>query len=228
MINSPRIWLDYELTAFAKSLPEGSSVLDAGAGDQRYKGKFLHCNYESADFEQIEKKYTPSTYVCDLANIPVADGRFDAVVLTQVMEHLPNPGCVLEELLRVARPGARLFCSAPMHYQEHEQPYDFYRFTQFGMRHLLSRSGWNVVKIRQLDGYLSAAAHQLAYMKQHLPHQRKDFGPGKHGTMAFGAALLCRPFLKRLASLLAQAGAHHRYQATGFPMNYLAIASKPD
>ena len=51
-------------------------VLDAGAGEQPYAKYFDHCTYESADFEMVDKPYAKSTYVCDLAQIPTADGRF--------------------------------------------------------------------------------------------------------------------------------------------------------
>ncbi len=227
MKNSPRIWLEHELRTFAASLSNNSLVLDAGAGDQRYRPLFRHCRYESADFEQIDKSYTASTHVCDLASIPVDDDRYEAIVFTQVMEHLPEPVSVLRELLRVSQPGALLFCSVPMHYQEHEQPYDFFRYTQFGLRHVLESAGWDVGEVRQLDGYLSVAAHHLAYMKQHLPRHRRDYGPGLHGALAFAATCLCRPLLKRLARCLAHSAARHRYQAAGYPMNYLALARKP-
>jgi hypothetical protein len=52
MLNSPRIWMDREIEAFGRSLPEGSLVLDAGAGKQAYRSKFAHCRYEAADFEK--------------------------------------------------------------------------------------------------------------------------------------------------------------------------------
>jgi len=77
-------------------------VLDAGAGEQPYRHHFLHCRYEAADFEAVKKRYATSTYVCDLARIPVEDGRFDAVVFSQVMEHLPDPIAALREIRRVA------------------------------------------------------------------------------------------------------------------------------
>lgn len=80
-----------ELQAFSKTLAPGALVLDAGVGDQVYAGMFKHLNYEAADFEQVEKRYEKPTYSCDLASIPVEDNRFDAVVFTQVMEHLPDP-----------------------------------------------------------------------------------------------------------------------------------------
>ena len=59
--------------------------------------------YESADFQQVDKEYQPVTYVCDLAEIPVEDNRYDAIVFNQVMEHLPEPETVLRELARVLK-----------------------------------------------------------------------------------------------------------------------------
>ena len=58
-----------------------------------------------ADFEKVDKEYAQSTYVCDLASIPVEDERFDAVVFNQVLEHLPEPKRVLAELNRVLKKG---------------------------------------------------------------------------------------------------------------------------
>lgn len=137
-----RLWI--ENAAFAASVPEGARVLDAGAGRAPYRSLFAHARYESADFEQVDKVYAPSTYVCDLSEIPVEDGRFGYVVFNQVMEHLPEPLTVLEELHRVLEPGGRMIYSGPLFYQEHEQPYDFYRYTQYGLRHLFGRAGFEI------------------------------------------------------------------------------------
>jgi len=148
MLNSPRIWMDREIESFGKSLPEGSLVLDAGAGKQAYRGKFAHCRYEAADFEKVDKTYAKSTYVCDIKAIPVEDGRFDAILFTQVMEHLPDPQAAAREFHRVLKPGGRILYTGPFWYEEHEQPYDFYRYTQFGVRQVFGQAGLEVVDLR--------------------------------------------------------------------------------
>lgn len=76
--NSSRDWLERELQAFAATLTPGSLTLDAGAGDQVYAPIFQHALYETADFEKIDKVYKKPTFSCDLASIPVEDGRYDA------------------------------------------------------------------------------------------------------------------------------------------------------
>ena len=140
--NSSRERLWQENVAFAATVSAGALVLDAGAGTSPYKSLFAHARYESADFEQVNKAYAHQTYTCDLSAIPVEDSRFDAVIFNQVMEHLPEPRAVLCELHRALRPGGRLIYSGPLFYEEHEKPYDFYRYTQFGVRYRSHRRGW--------------------------------------------------------------------------------------
>jgi SAM-dependent methyltransferase len=227
MLNSPRIWLDRELAAFGKSLPPNALVLDAGAGDQRYKSKVAHCRYEAADFEQVNKKYAKSTYTCDLKKIPVEDGRFDAVIFTQVMEHLPDPAAVVKELHRVLKPGGRLFYSGPFWYEEHEQPYDFYRYTQFAVRHLFESAGFQICELRWMDGYMATVAHQLRRMRRSLPLTPSGYGGGFGGLFRLALFTLFRVPCALLAPLAAASDAKFRYTARGFPMNYLAIVERP-
>ena len=86
-VNSSRYHLANYNKEFAKLVPVGALVLDAGAGKAPYRELFAHARYESADFEQVSKKYAPSTYVCNLVDIPVENERFDDIVMNQVLEH---------------------------------------------------------------------------------------------------------------------------------------------
>ena len=133
-------------------------MLDAGSGRAPYRDLFTHARYETADFLAVKgKTYTEQDYVCDLADIPVEDARFDHVLLTQVLEHIPEPRLVLAELHRVLKPGGTLWLTAPLFYAEHEKPYDFYRYTQFGLRHLLEGAGFAVREVEWMEGYLGTA-----------------------------------------------------------------------
>lgn len=226
MLNSPRIWLDRELTAFGQSLAQNSLVLDAGSGDQRYKSRFAHCRYESSDFEKVDKRYAQSTYTCDLKNIPVENSRFDAVVFTQVMEHLPDPGAVLKELHRVLKPGGRIFYTGPFWYEEHEQPYDFYRYTQFAVRYLFENAGFKIDELRWMDGYMASVAHQLRRMMRALPRTPGEYGGGAVGFLSCVIFNVFRVACWACAPLAAASDVRFRYTRRGFPMNYLAIAQK--
>lgn len=225
--NSSPEWLERELEAFASSLHVGARVLDAGAGDQVYAPIFQRFDYESADFEQVDKVYKKPTYSCDLGSIPVEDGRFDAIVFTQVMEHLPEPLDVLKELNRVLKPGGKLFFTAPLWYEEHEVPYDFYRYTRYGLGHLFGKAGFQIHELRGLDGYLASVAHQLRLMKKHLPWRPSDYGGGLQGWVSALTFLAFRPVLSPLRRAATAADRRTRHEAGGLSINYLAILSKP-
>ena len=225
-LNASRVWLDRELEAFGKSLPEGCLVLDAGAGSQKYASKFSRQRYETADFEQVDKAYQPSTYVCDLRSIPVEDNRFDAVVFTQVMEHLPEPKLVLKELNRVLKPGGKMFFSAPLYYQEHEQPYDFYRYTQFGLKYLFEQSGFQSGEMRWLEGFMGTTAHQLRYMRSNFPRSPGGYGGGISGVLLLVLFQLFGVLARVMSPLARLADIRHRYTVRGMPINYMTILTK--
>ena len=116
--------------------------------------------------------------MCDLAEIPVEDARFDHVLLTQVLEHIPEPARVLAELHRVLKPGGTLWLTAPLFYAEHERPYDFFRYTQFGLRHVLESTGFEVQELDWMEGYLGTLSYQARLMSRSLPSSPADYGGG--------------------------------------------------
>jgi SAM-dependent methyltransferase len=224
--NASRVRLWEENAQFAQRVPAGARVLDAGAGEMPYKSLFAHAVYESADFLQVDKPYELPTYVCDLQAIPVEDGRFDFVVFNQVMEHLPEPGLVLRELYRVLKPGGEMIYSGPLFFEEHEQPFDFYRYTQFGLRYLFAQAGFVVVRLGWLEGYWGTAGYQLNRMGRYLPYRPHDLGGGVWGV-------LLAPFVLGLKGLFVGVGVlcqwlelRVKYTERGYPKNYVAIVRK--
>ncbi len=225
--NPSRVWLDREIADFGKQLPPGGRVLDAGAGDQRYRCHFQHMDYEAADFEKVDKPYAQSTYVCDLADIPVENERFDGIIFSQVMEHLPYPAKTLSELHRVLKPGGKLFYSAPLFYEEHEKPYDFYRYTQFSINLLFKDAGFSIERLDWLEGYMGTLNYQLRRMARHLPFRPSQIGGG---PMAWATVTAFIPL--KISAIIAAYGAGRcdirtRYKGSGFPINYVAIVKKP-
>lgn len=211
-INSSRHHLAAWVRECAATVPAGALVLDAGAGDAPYQHLFAHARYESADFRKVEGKgYAVTTYVCDLTAIPVEDERFDVIVCNQVLEHVADPLAVLVELRRVAKPGAGLWLSAPLFYEEHEQPYDFYRYTRFGWQHLAETAGLTVESIQWLEGYHGTLSHQLSMAARSLP---KRYLPLR---IVFAA----------LARWFSRSDRKAKVVDRGMPKNYACVLRRP-
>lgn len=157
----------YELNDFIEhasiSLPVGARVLDAGAGEGEYKSKFAHTRYIGADLAIGDPKWDYSSLdtVCDLTRLPFQTGSFDAVLCTQVLEHVPEPLTVLREITRVLNLGGQLFLSAPQSWHQHQKPYDYYRYTSFGLHYLLTKAGLRIETIRPMGGYFWSLSLQL-------------------------------------------------------------------
>jgi SAM-dependent methyltransferase len=226
MINSSRVHLDKFMRDAATSIPPQAKVLDAGAGIGPYRHHFNHTCYEAADFCQIDKDYAKVNYVCDLAAIPVPSDSCDAILLTQVIEHLPDPSSVLRELHRVLKPGGRMWFSGPLFYPEHEQPYDFHRFTQFGFRRLIEAAGFELEKLEWLEGYAGTVAFQLRLAREQLPISPSAYGGGLVGTSAAIGVAAMRPAFAILERLLSVADTRHKWTESGYCKNYCGVARK--
>jgi SAM-dependent methyltransferase len=85
----------------------------------------------------------------DGGRIPVEDAQFDAVICSQVLEHVFTPTEFLAELHRVLRPGGLLLLTTPFVWDEHSQPYDFGRYSSFGLRHVIEEAGFRVCEQRK-------------------------------------------------------------------------------
>jgi SAM-dependent methyltransferase len=151
------------------------------------------------------------------------DERYDLVLYTQGLEHLPRPWDVLWELRRVLRPRGALWMAAPMFHLDHEHPHDFFRYTQSGLRHLLAETGFEVRELSALEGYFGTLAHQLAVACNSLPGRGRDYGGGVPGFVAASAARLSRPVLAASAHALARLELRAKYEAA-LCKSYAAVA----
>jgi SAM-dependent methyltransferase len=224
--NSSRVHLDELMASVGGAVAPGTRVLDAGAGVAPYRRHFEHARYETADFAQVDKGYGQLDYVCDLTDIPVEDDRYGTVLLTQVLEHVPEPGRVLRELRRVMAPGGLLVMTAPLFYPEHEQPHDYYRYTQYGFRHQIQSAGLEVESIEWLEGYAGTVSYQLKEAALRLPASPSAYGGGPVGLLTAAGVLIARlPFLG-LSALLASADVRRRHTESGQCKNYVVVARK--
>ena len=127
----------------ADSLTPGSVVLDVGAGKAPYRELFAHCKYVTTDWgNSVHEGSHGVDIVAPADKLPLAADAVDAVLLTQVLEHVGDPAAVLAEAARVLRAGGGVFVSVPFVWELHELPFDFWRYTPPSLEQLLSDAGF--------------------------------------------------------------------------------------
>ena len=187
-------------------------VLDAGAGTTPYADLFGHVTYETADYAGTPgKDYSHIKYACDIVDIPVADQRFDLVWCSQTLEHCRDTLAVLNEFHRILKPGGEVWLTAPFYYEEHEKPWDFYRFTRFAWQHFAEEVGFDVVEIEPLEGYYATLSYSLDMASKHLP---KEMAARKKQ-------------MRRLAAEFAELDLTDKRTDIGMCKNYQVVFRKP-
>ena len=227
--NSSLVYLEHWVKEIAGSLADDALVLDAGCGTSPYRSLFSHVRYECADFCKSNLPYYEQiTYVCDLTSIPVQNNRYDLVLCTQVLEHVPEPKAVLKEFHRILKPNAKLALSAPLFNEEHGTPYDYYRYTQFGLRHLLSETGFDIEKIEWLEGYYGVLSYQLRIAAKSLQLNPKRYGGGLTGLATVTIVFLAKQMFRFLALVFGALDTKYKNVSTGHCKNYAIVAAKID
>lgn len=150
------------LEAAARALPQGSMVLDAGAGESVHSSLFQHTRYYTVDkgIGDCTWDYSRVGTIGDIHALPFKTGAFDAVINIQVLEHLQEPGQAIKEMARVLKPGGQLVLTTVMDWEIHQHPNDFFRFTRFGLTYLFDKAGLES-RVEALGGFFWLLAFRL-------------------------------------------------------------------
>ena len=139
-------------------VPAAGRVLDYGCADVPYRRFFpAGVDYVAADLPgnpDATLRLRPD------GTVPLEDSSVDAVLSTQVLEHVADPGRYLAECLRVLRPGGRLLLSTHGLMVYHPDPEDYWRWTGAGLRRAVGDAGFEIVRFEGIMG-LAATGLQL-------------------------------------------------------------------
>lgn len=125
-------------------------LLDLGCGNQPFRSWYGPLVDEVVP---VDAAPIPGVLQVDLSEpLPFPDASFDVVLCTQVLEHVENVELAGAEIARLLRPGGCALITVPFLYPTHEAPYDFQRFTHFGLRGLVRRHGLEVLNLEAQGG----------------------------------------------------------------------------
>ena len=105
------------------------------------------------------------------------DNSFDVILCTEVLEHTPEPIEALREMVRILKPGGRLFITAPLGSGLHQMPYHYYGgFTPEWYKHFGSKFGLYVTEITPNGGFFKLLAQECARVAWTLPQHQHLHG----------------------------------------------------
>ncbi len=125
-------------------------TLDVGCGTKPYQQYFASSEYVGLEIEtQTNNQVKQADVYYDGKLFPFEKAEFNSVLSNQVLEHVFNPTEFLSEVNRILKVGGNFLISVPFVWDEHEQPYDYARYSSFGLKFLLEQHGFEIIESKK-------------------------------------------------------------------------------
>ena len=140
-------------------------LVDIGCGEKPYRDLLAPfvTEHVGVDHSGTPHRLDRVDVTAGAYEIPLGSASFDTALLTEVLEHLEDPGAALRETYRLLRPGGKIILTTPFAWVLHETPRDFYRYTPYGLQHLLTTAGFADVSVFPIGGQWSTLALLAGY-----------------------------------------------------------------
>ena len=159
-------FLEKNLQAYASRL--NGELLDVGCGQKPYQKFFPHIKkYVGLDQANTPTKSQNVDVFGDALDLPFPNDSFDSVLSTQTLEHVKDPQKMILEVARVLKKEGRVLLTAPLTWEIHDEPNDYFRFTPFGLSELFEKAGLKVLEIKPLGGLWAAAGQTYLNAMHH-------------------------------------------------------------
>ena len=160
---------------YSKNIKNGN-ILDVGCGSKPYRELFSVDQYLGIDIKLSGHDHTDSDVdvFYDGKKIPFKNNYFDHVFSSEVLEHVFDINQLLSEINRVTKKEGSLLITLPFCVNEHEIPYDFARYSYYGIKHLLEIHGYKIINYTKTSNNVGAIFQLIAaYISEcFLPNNR--------------------------------------------------------
>lgn len=138
------------------------TLIDLGCGYLPYKN-FLSGKVQKYDSLDLYPRTTDVTYTGDIQDMRMVDENFyDTALCLEVLEHVADPFRACREISRILKSGGNLILSVPHLSRMHDEPHDYYRFTNYGIQVILGQAGFTILEIQDRGGLFSFIGHQIS------------------------------------------------------------------
>ena len=157
-------FLDQELENCARKYLRGN-LIDIGCGTKPYKRMLARYVTQHIGVDRLDpfNKKAERDIIATAYRIPVADESFDCAISIAVLEHLAEPEEAVRECYRVLKKGGVAVYAVPFIWQLHAEPWDYYRFSKYGLQHLFEKVGFEPLEITPLAGFWVTMATMSCY-----------------------------------------------------------------
>lgn len=193
-------------------------LLDLGCGNKPYEEWYKSRSATQTGCDIIQSDLHRVDVICPADQLAFPDNRFDTVLTTQVLEHVYHQREMVQEAFRVLRPGGHLILTVPFCWELHEEPYDFFRVSRYGLQKMCEDAGFSVLSIKA-NGGKWAATFQMMINTIYSTFKYRTFRSRfiKFFFLNFGLTWLINQFAIWLDK---------RYTDDSWTLNYIVIAQK--
>lgn len=188
------------------ALSATGALLDIGCGNKPYESMFEGRITSYTGCDVVQSSDDRVDILCPATAIPLPDESFNTVLCTQVIEHVADHKALLQEAYRLLAPGGVLILSAPAYWPLHEEPHDYFRFTEYGLNYLLRTTEFEITTINPNGGGWGLCGQVLIHTLERTPFRNR--------------------FARRLINYIF-AVLDDRFPDRTNTLNYVAVARKP-
>ncbi len=140
-------------------------LIDIGCGTKPYRNilKEHVTKHIGLDHPQTSQGRSEIDLMGTAYHTGIKSEKFDTAVITAVLEHLEEPESAIRECYRILKKGGHVICAVPFIWHLHEEPRDFFRYSKYGLRHLLRKAGFEIIEMIPLSGFCVTFSQSLVY-----------------------------------------------------------------